>query len=337
MKVGLIGCGAVAEMYYAHALGALTVSGDVNVVALVDPIPARRAALARFFPGAAQLERLNDLLACGVELAIVASPPRFHAEQVVWLLERECHVFCEKPLAATVPEAEAIVATAQRTGRLLAVGLVRRFFPALQAIAEFCAQGSWGRLQTFEIQEGGPFDWPAATPSFFDPRQAGGGVLLDAGVHVLDTLLWWLGEPDGLEYADDCHGGLEATCQVTLEYREAGIRGTILLSRDRKVSNRSRFEFERATIVWRVREANRIEIRPRGSSYWLVSSLETETATGRLVADSYTQAFTRQILEAVRSVREGRLPRVSGNEGLCSMRLIERCYRARTALGIEFG
>ena len=187
-------------------------------------------------------------------------------------------------------------------------------------------------MQSLQIQEGGPFNWPAATPSFFDPKQAGGGVLIDVGVHVLDVLLWWLGEPARITYADDAAGGLEANCRLELGYDRDAIQGTVLLSRDWKTTNCWRLEFERATVVWRVGEANRLEIRPRNSPRWLVSTLEVETAVGRLIADSHAQAFTRQILDVVESVEQNRAPRVSGAEGLRSLRLIERCYRERTRL-----
>lgn len=332
MNVAIVGCGAVAELFYGRALSALTASGQLTVRVLVDPSAARRATLARFFPAATPFERLEDVPAGAMDLAVVATPPRFHAAQVVWLLERGCHVLCEKPLATTLAEAEGMLAAAERTGRTLAVGLVRRFFPALQMIGEFCANRLFGRLQSFTIQEGGPFNWPAATPSFFDPKQAGGGVLLDSGVHVLDVLIWWFGEPSELTYADDAQGGLEATCRLQLGYGGESIRGSVLLSRDWKVTNQWRLEFDRATVVWRAGEANRLEVRPRGSSRWLVSTLETETPAGRTAADRYEQAFTRQILDVVESAQQGRAPRMSGAEGLRSLRLIDRCYRSRTPL-----
>ncbi|HVU32052.1 MAG TPA: Gfo/Idh/MocA family oxidoreductase [Opitutaceae bacterium] len=335
INVGLVGCGAVAELYYARAFAVLAQSNVISVGALIDPDPERRAVLARFFPTAQPYPRLEDLPPETVTVAVIASPPRFHAAQAVQLFNDRCHVLCEKPLATTVVEAEAMLQAARTAQRTLAVGLFRRFFPALRAIGEFCTSRLFGRLQSFDVREGGPFNWPAATPSFFDRKQAGGGVLLDAGVHVLDLLLWWLGEPTHVAYADDAQGGLEATCRIELGYPAESIRGTVLLSRDWKTSNQWLLEFERATVLWRVGEANRLEIRPRGSADWLVSSLETESIRGRVPADSYPQAFTRQVRDFIESIRIGRPPRVPGEEGLRSLRLIESCYRRRTPLALE--
>ena len=335
LPVALVGCGALAEHYYAPALRALARDGRLEVAALVDPDAARCARLAPFFPGARSLDSLDGL--GEVSLAIVASPARWHAEQTIMLLGRNIAVLCEKPMAVTSAEGEAMVAAARRSGLPLAVGHFRRFFPAFESIGHFLQQDTFGRLRQFAIQEGGPFHWPAATPSFFDPRQAGGGVLLDAGVHVLDVLDGGLGEPATLGYQDDAQGGLEANARLQLTYvpRADGhepVRGTVLLSRDWKTSDTWTLEFERATVLWRTGQAARVEIRPAGAPHALVSQLTTDTPDGPRPADSYAQAFTRQILDVIEAVEQRRAPRVTGAAALGSLRLIERCYRERTPL-----
>jgi len=337
LRVGLVGCGAIVQSSHAPVLRTLAAAGRVAVAAVVDPDVPRREKIGRLFPGARLLAGIEELAAGEIAVAIVASPVRFHAEQTIRLLENGVHVLCEKPLAPTLAEGEAMAAAAARTGRVLAVGLFRRFFPAWEAVAEIIAARTFGALRRFEIQEGGPFNWPAATPSFFDARQAGGGVLLDAGVHVLDSLMWWLGEPAALRYADDAEGGLEATSRLELDYADgpARIQGTVLLSRDGKTSNRWTLVFERGTVVWRAGEACALEFRPDGAKHWFVSRLETDTPAGRGPAGSYPQAFTRQMLDVLDAAAQGRAPRVSADEALRSLRLIERCYRERTPLRFE--
>lgn len=331
-RVGIIGCGAVVENYYAPALRALERSGDLQVAGLVDPVEARTARIAGFFPGARRCVKLPAREE--IELAIVATPVRFHHETAVELLARGTAVLCEKPIAANCAEAESMVAAAREGGAVFAVGMFRRFFPALQMIQQFQAGQTFGRLRRLEIQEGGPFNWPAATPSFFDPKQAGGGVLLDVGVHVLDVLDWWLGEPRSVAYTDDAAGGLEANCRIQLHYGAGGdaIEGRVLLSRDWKTSNTWRLEFERATVVWRVGQADRLEICPQGSALWLAGQLEVDGSAGRAPADTYLQAFTRQLADVLECLKQGRKPRVGGEEALRSLRLIERCYRTRGGL-----
>ncbi|HVU25310.1 MAG TPA: Gfo/Idh/MocA family oxidoreductase [Opitutus sp.] len=330
MKVGLVGCGAVAQFAHIPALRALRADGRVTVAAVVDPDAGRRDQTARQL-GARGCADLGELRAGEIELAVIASPARFHAEQAIQLLKAGCDVFCEKPLAATVPDGEAMVAAAREAGRRLGVGLMRRFYPALEAIREFVVAETFGALKTFEIQEGGPFNWPAATASFFDPKQAGGGVLLDAGVHVLDVLAWWLGDPAEWHYADDAEGGLEASCRLWLRYplTREGVTGTVLLSRDWMTTNRWRLEFERAEVTWRCDDIARFELRTSGAGRTLAVEVEASQPGGKT---SKPQVFTRQMLDCVDAHVMGRSPRVEGVEALRSLRLIEQCYQARTRL-----
>lgn len=335
LAVGIVGCGAVAELFHAPALRALERNGRIKVTTLTDPNETRREKLAEIFPAA---RRRADLPGAGdVQLVLLASPVRWHAEQAVALLSEGIGVLCEKPVATTSAAAETMVAAAQRRGAVLAVGLVRRFFPALNAIADFCAGGAFGAVRSFNIEEGGPFNWPAATPSFFDAKQAGGGVLLDTGVHVLDALGWWFGDAAEIAYSDDAEGGLEANCRIALAHGrgERAVKGSVRLSRDWKTSNVWTIEFERATVRWRVGEADRVEIRPANSAHWLVSQVAHDASSGTTPADSYLQCFTRQFLDVVEAVEKRRAPRVSGEAAIGSLRLIERCYAARAPSSLE--
>jgi predicted dehydrogenase len=90
-------------------------------------------------------------------------------------------------------------------------------------------------VKSFEISEGGQFNWPAQSASFFQKSNSQGGVLADLGVHVLDLLIWWFGMPEKVGYEDDAMGGLEANCRLELEFA-GGVSGTVRLSRDTQLS-----------------------------------------------------------------------------------------------------
>lgn len=330
-RVAVIGCGAIVERSHAPALAHLAAAGLVRVAALVDPDPTRRQRLAPQFPGARSCADLAELSPGDIDLALVASPARFHAAQTQRLLAQGAHVLCEKPLAVNVAEAEAMVAAARAHERVLAAGQFRRFFPALQLVRDHLVAGTFGALRSIDIREGGPFDWPAASPSFFDRRQAGGGVWLDVGVHVLDTLVWWLGEPSELAYADDAAGGLEANCRARLRHAN-GVASHLFLSRDSATANRWRLEFERGEVVWRVGHANELELRLAGSATWQIVRTEQETAAGRRAGDNVPDVFVRQLADVIDAARETRAPRVSGAEALRALRLIEHGYATRQLL-----
>ncbi len=328
-NVLLIGCGAVSQQFYLPALRTLSAAGLLRVHALVDPNAKARALLAAAFPDAQLADTLAAVNAPADSLAIIATPPRFHAPQTLEAVARGWHVLCEKPMASTTAECEQMIAAARAANRILAVGLYKRFFPFSQTMRQLCAPGGQlGALLSFSIAEGGPFRWPAATPSFFQKAQTPGGVLLDIGVHVLDLLIWWLGEPSRFSYADDAMGGLETNSKLELHYA-SGATGRIHLSRDWQTPNRYRFTFERGEITWQVNDANNLTLRLNGIPYAQKSQL---LASPTQPAATNAQSFIAQ-LQNICAALAGREPLlVTGEEGLRSLRLIETCYAQKTLL-----
>ncbi len=327
LPIVLAGCGAVSRFFYSPALTALEQAGVLKVEALVDPSKQSLAQVGEAFPRAARHAKLEDAPLAS-RLVIVASPPKFHAPAAVHALKQGAAVLCEKPMADTVADAEAILEAARASGSLLAVGLYKRFFPACESLKGIIEKQPLGRLQSFRIEEGGKFGWQAASDSFFRKSVTPGGVLMDIGVHVLDLLLWWLGEPGSLIYRDDAMGGQEANCRVELHYA-GGVKGEVHLSRDWPTRNEYTFYFERGTVRYKVNDAAHLEIQADGMPALLGGTLTG--ASGR-PARTNPQSFIAQ-LENIAATIEGREPlRVPGEEGVRSLRLIERCYRERQGL-----
>jgi predicted dehydrogenase len=190
----VLGCGAITERCHAPALRTLVAAGEVEVSHLFDVDSARVRQIQTFLPQARPLDTLEALASTRPELVLVASPVKFHALHAITALRAGAAVLCEKPMAKDAAEAEAMIAAAATTGRPLAVGLCRRFLPAAQEIHRLLGTGLLGRVHRVQAQEGGKFNWPAQSPAFFSRATGGGGVLIDAGVHLLDLLLWWFGE-----------------------------------------------------------------------------------------------------------------------------------------------
>lgn len=258
VRLVLAGCGAVTRAYYGPALARLERAGVLAVVGIFDPDEKAMASAREMLPKAAAMSRFGGLLALGADAAIIASPPRFHADQAVEALEAGLHVFCEKPLATTICDADRIIAAASAKGLSAAVGLVRRQFPSTRSIKEMLESGAIGRLLTVTCFEGGPFDWPVGSPRYFGKMESGGGVLQDIGTHCLDLLNWWLGTPTDVHYSDDAMGGIEANCLVRLSYDETDVR--VRLSRDWARPNRYHFEGDRGWIGWTVGDTETIEV-----------------------------------------------------------------------------
>jgi predicted dehydrogenase len=328
LPVALIGCGAVSRLFYAPALRALEAAGWLRVIALVDPSEHARDQLQQEFLEAGATATLAQADAPRGSLAIIASPPRWHAEQSVAAFARQWHVLCEKPMAATSEEADRMIAAATDAGRVLAVGHYKRFFPSSHCLKFLCSPAQpLGALRSFTIAEGGPFTWPAASPGFFNKRETPGGVLLDIGVHVFDLLLWWLGDPDDFTYADDAMGGLEANARVALRFGRA--TGRVLLSRDWATPQHYSFVFEHGTVGWTVNDANGLQLTLDGLPWSLQGTLRD--AAG-VASATNPQSFIAQLQQVITRVRDSAPVLVDGREGRRALRLIEACYARRQLL-----
>ena len=335
-RVALVGCGAVAELSYAPALRVLSAEGLLEVGALVDPNPESSRRLETAFPEARVHRDANALSGGTVDLAIVASPPRFHAEQTIRLLRQGISVLCEKPMAATSIEAESMIAASVAAKRTLAVGLVRRFLPAAQTIRAFLAQGVLGDLQDFHCTEGGRFRWPTRSADYFQRGASNGGVLADIGTHLLDLIVWWLGEPTDVRYEDDAMGGVELNCRAEFRFPE-GFQGTVRLSRDCDLPSRCFIRGTKGWLLWSIEEPEHLTLHFEGTA-WVVSgrlhelpAVSSQPGAGRRVAN-FEQSFVEQLRNVVASVRGEEQPFVGGQEALAAVRLVEHCYRHRTLI-----
>ena len=336
VQVVLVGCGAVSQFLHAPALLTLERAGMVRVSGLVDPLSHPRDELRESFPNASPYP---DLTSCPLgpdTLVIVASPPRWHAEQSVFALSKGAAVLCEKPMAASSAEAELMLKAAAESGTVLAVGLYRRFLPAAEAVKEFVEKGPLGSLIDFKIQEGGKFAWGAASDSYFQREQTPGGVSYDIGVHVFDLLLWWLGNPDSFTYQDDAMGGIEANSRLDLSYPH-GVRGSVRLSRDWDTQNRYLFTFEKGVVAYGTHQANRLELLIDGIPFVIGGELATPSTRhsnglAKYPARTNSQSFIEQLRNVIAAVRGQEPLRVPGTEGIRSLRFLEDCYRSRTLI-----
>ena len=337
VTLGIVGCGAVTQLYYANALDVLEREGVAQVLALCDPdVDSARHVGARF-PIATRSADFEEFLRQNIELIIVASPPACHAEQVILALRAGKAVLCEKPLATSLADAQAIVETAEQTGSILAVGLVRRFLPAARSIKHVLASGLLGDLRAFHCFEGGSFRWPVRSRTYFDRQITGGGVLQDIGPHVLDLLSWWLGRPTSISYEDDSMGGVEANCLIRLGYDT--FAGDVQLTRDWERPNRYIFQGSKAWLSWYPNDADHVEIGFPGNEFALLASFREIAIdpfrTGR-PARNFHQSFVEQIRNVVAAVRGKTATIVSGIDALYSVQFVEYCYRHRKAMVIPW-
>jgi len=343
LRVAIVGCGAVSEIFYAVALSQLAKKGIAETIALVDPNPDRTSKIGIIFPTAKQYRDLGAMLADNTpDLAVIATPHRFHADLTVACLEQGIHVLCEKPMATTTAECEQMIEASEKNRRLLAVGHFRRFFASCQFIKEAIDKKYFGEVIKFHILEGEKYSWPAQSVSFFKKEQAGGGVLIDTGAHTIDLLLWWLGDVFSFEYQDDAMGGVESNCLIHINMKD-GATGIVQLSRDWPLQNKYKIEFEKGWITYACDVVDRVKCGFYNSSYLLNAELEVFLKTSNNISyqitekvPSFSDCFSNQLKNVINSISGKEVLKVPGTEAIKAVHFIEDCYKNRKLLNMNW-
>jgi predicted dehydrogenase len=248
LGVGLIGSGFMGK---CHALAWNAVAptfGDVprpRLRALADvsaELAAARAVELGFARGTGDWRSL--LADPAIDVVSVTAPNAFHAEMTIAALQAGKHVWCEKPMAPTLAEAEAMAEAARRSGRVAIVGYNYVQNPAVRLMRKLVGEGAIGRLTHLRVEMDEDFMADPALPhSWRSEAAAGYGALDDFAVHPLSMLQGLAGDPENVfcemarPYADrPAVGGgrraVETHDIVTLLLRYAGgLTGTVAASR----------------------------------------------------------------------------------------------------------
>ena len=196
VRIGVIGCGKIAQVRHIPEYEA---NPDARVVALFDANAERARELAAAH-GCRACATLEELLAADdVDAVSVCTSNATHAQTAIAALRAGKDVLCEKPMAVTIEECEAMVAAARETGRTLMIDQNQRLARAHVRAKELLDAGRIGRVLTFRTTfgHGGPETWsvdPGTGSWFFDPKRAAMGAMADLGVHKTDLVQWLIGQ-----------------------------------------------------------------------------------------------------------------------------------------------
>lgn len=190
LKVGIIGVGGIAEV--AHLPGYEAAGAEIRGLATSRPGEVRALA-ERFGAQHVDTDYRTLLQRDDIEAVSVCVPTGLHEEIVIAALEAGKHVLCEKPPAVAAAQAERMHAAALRTERLLCYALSARFGPAAKKARALMEAGRLGEVYATRAgwlrRRGNPAGW------FTQRALAGGGALIDMGVHGLDLAWWLMGNP----------------------------------------------------------------------------------------------------------------------------------------------
>ena len=183
-RLGFLGTGWIG----LHRMKAIADAGDAEIAAVADVCPTAAGNAAQAAPGAVIVHSLDELLEQDLDGIVIATPSACHAGQAIRALEQGVAVFCQKPLARTVEETAEVVAAARQADRLLSVDFSYRYTDGVRRVHELIRSGELGEIYSADLMfhnaYGPDKEW------FYDPKMAGGGCLMDLGIHLIDLALW---------------------------------------------------------------------------------------------------------------------------------------------------
>jgi predicted dehydrogenase len=308
IRVALLGSGYVQE-FHARAVHE---HPSAELVAVANWREQSATALAERYAIPRVTTDWNEIVeATDVDAAVVATPNAFHAPQSVALLSAGKHVIVEKPMATSVAECDEMIDVSRASGAFLMVAHCWRFRDEVLVMRERVASGELGEVVKTRGYGAhatwGPEGW------FVDPALAGGGALVDMGVHAIDTARFLLGDPTPNRVCAAI-GTRYGTYQVDDD-------GVLL-------------------ITWSNGTNSVVE-----SGWWQphVGGLEADTEVygtkgyARIwdpepPSEDYkhdTQPmYSAQMAEFLDAIAEGRQPRPSGEDGRVVMQVVEDAYRS---------
>lgn len=193
MKVAVIGCGTIAN---AQHIPAYMKNEEAEIKYFCDIIPERaQAAVEKYSCGIAVTDYREVLADEEIEAISVCTPNKVHSEITIAALKSGKNVLCEKPAARVYSEALEMQKAQHESGKVLNIGVVNRFNTNVNKIKELIEQGKLGEIYNVYISFRNQRSIPGLGGAFTTKEIAGGGVLIDWGVHFLDIVMYCCGDP----------------------------------------------------------------------------------------------------------------------------------------------
>ncbi|MFC0470654.1 Gfo/Idh/MocA family protein [Halalkalibacter kiskunsagensis] len=322
LKVAVIGCGSIAK--YRH-LPEYNANNQVEIVAVCDIVPERAEQMAEEYGALAFTDYKEVLKVNGLDAISVCLPNYLHAPVSIDALNAGKHVLCEKPMATSKEEAEAMIAAATANDKKLMIAHNQRFVSSHQTAKEIIDSGKLGKIYSFRTTFGhpGPEGWSVdgADSWFFNKEQAFIGAMGDLGVHKADLMRYLLGEftEVGAFIETNAKKNTEVDDNAVCMLRtESGIIGTLTASWAYVSGG------DNSTVIYGEKGILRLEDDP---TYSLIEEYRNGSVINHKLDKIQTneeggQTNTHVIDHFVESIVEDNQPLICGEEGMKSLQII---------------
>ena len=311
VKVGLIGCGAIARR--AHIPVLQTAGAELTAFASRS-LASAEAARDEASSGVVVDDWRSLVTRPDVDAVVICTPNSLHAPQAMAAIEAGKHVLVEKPFTVDVASADTLLAAGAAQGVVVMAAQSTRFHPQVVAARDALRRGEIGAVTAVRgvLCNAGPLAWAPDAAWFLDPALSGGGALLDLGVHLVDTLRAMLDDEFSsvaatLAFGD---GGLEEDGLVLFDTRK-GVVGSLHAG-------------------WRAPAGPDFSLNIVGDAGML-----SVTAQGAFVVTRSGEARALELPSAdtvqaafVRSVTAGRAENPDGYDGRAAVAVVQAAYES---------
>lgn len=300
MKAAILGAGFIAEF---HAQGYLHAQ-DVTLCAVCDTDEEKARALAERYGCAWYTDAKALLEKEAPQLVSICLPTYLHREYTVMALMSGAHVLCEKPLALTIEDCEAIAQAAEQAGRIVMTGQVLRWWPEYTTIA-----GEIRRLGAPLFVRAQRLQHASRPDAWHLKRDLGGGALFDLFVHDMDFLLGLFGADAEVVSAAGSRGEGDSwrRLSASLRFRNgttAFVEASNQMPKGYPFTASLHAQYPNAAIDYRFRTAVNIGLEAKADTEFLLYD-QGEVSALPLHADAQAQAFRDEVAAFVKSVRSG--------------------------------
>jgi len=336
LRIGVIGLGMGR-----HHARAYIESPKADLVAVCDLNESLLAGFKAAHPQVATFTRYQDMFAeAKLDAVSIALPNHLHAPVTNAALRAGLHVLCEKPMARNAAEAATMLETARASGKKLMIHLNYRFSPTSRFLKAYVDEGNLGEIYYARTRFLRARGIPKLGSWFSVKAYAGGGPLIDLGVHRLDLALWLMGYPRVTQVNASTFSelGPRLARQVGAQYDVedmvvALIRlengATLLLETSWAGGTEKREDMETALYG-----TGGAAIQRNTGEGYTFEALALRDIAGHLVQVSprvYPRRVPSAIDEFIESIVQDREPEASAEQGLILMRIIDAIYRSAQA------
>ncbi len=321
IRIGVIGLG----VGWSH-IKAYRANPMADVAAICDIDPQRLAARSDEFGITRTYTDWREMLrAEALDAVSVCLPNYLHAPVSIEALRSGCHVLCEKPLTDTLSAAAMLADEVRASGRVFMVGMTMRYWSHCQALKRMCDRGDLGAVYGARAVYSRRSGVPGAGGWFTRRESAGGGAVMDIGVHVVDLAWWLMGRPMPVSASATVYPPSEQpyASGIDVDVHALGcIRfdtGAMLQVEAGWTSHRAADE----TGVWLYGERAGLSTHPPA-----LYSAEADVATTTQLAMPASLGKEGEVAHFLNCIRQDTVPDASIDDGIQMMRMLDALYRS---------